>query len=107
MFKFVDREKKDHLVIIPGWAFDYRIFASLDLPYNYFFFCDESMAGFEGELRKLLAENNIEKIVLPQFYRFVIISEGITESLNINAIILVGSCLDSYPNILVTGFKKS
>ena len=64
MFKFVDRKKDDHLVLIPGWAFDYRIFAALDLPYNYFFFCDGSMTGFEGELKNILAKNNGQKISL-------------------------------------------
>ena len=64
MFKFADRKKKNHLVLIPGWAFDYRIFAALDLPYNYFFFCDESTVNFEDELKKILARDNIEKISL-------------------------------------------
>jgi len=64
MFKFADRRKKDHLVLVPGWAFDYRIFALLDLPYNYFFFCGKSMLEFEDELKRVLAKNNIGKISL-------------------------------------------
>ncbi len=62
MFKFVDRKEKGHLVLIAGWAFDYRIFGTLDLPYNYFFFAGTSIANFEDELKKLLAENNIDKV---------------------------------------------
>lgn len=34
-FRFLDRGFKDTLVLIPGWATDYRIFNSLDLDYNY------------------------------------------------------------------------
>jgi len=34
-FRFFNRGFKDTLVLIPGWATDYRIFNSLDLSYNY------------------------------------------------------------------------
>jgi pimeloyl-ACP methyl ester carboxylesterase len=34
-FKFTDRGFKDNLVLIPGWATDYRIFDRLELDYNY------------------------------------------------------------------------
>ncbi len=64
MFRFVDRKQNKHLVIAVGWAFDYRIFASLDLPYNYFFFTGPCIADFAKELAKLLTQNNIEKISL-------------------------------------------
>lgn len=64
MFRFVDRNEKKHLVLIPGWAFDYRIFATVDLPYNYLFFDDKSILNFDYELKKSLLENGIEKISL-------------------------------------------
>jgi len=64
MFKFIDRKEKRYIVLISGWAFDYRIFASLDLPYNYLFFCGESAINFEDELKKILEKNNIDKISL-------------------------------------------
>jgi pimeloyl-ACP methyl ester carboxylesterase len=64
MFKFVDRSQTDYLVLIPGWAFDYKIFATLDLPYNYFHFCDQYLANFEDKLKELLAHNNIKRISL-------------------------------------------
>lgn len=34
-FRFIQRGYKKSLVLIPGWATDYRIFSSLDLDYNY------------------------------------------------------------------------
>ncbi len=62
MFKFVDRQKDKDLAIIPGWAFDYRIFDALDLPYNYFFYNHESVANFEGAFKNLLEEKGIKKM---------------------------------------------
>jgi len=34
-FKFVDRGFKKNILLIPGWATDWRIFARLDVPFNY------------------------------------------------------------------------
>ncbi|MHC4220938.1 MAG: alpha/beta fold hydrolase [Planctomycetota bacterium] len=64
MFSYVDRKQKKDLIIIPGWAFDQRIFAQLDLPYNYFFFCNESIADFQDSIEKLMTEKQIQKISL-------------------------------------------
>lgn len=64
MFKFIDRKQKKHLVLIPGWAFDYQIFAGMDLPCNYIFFYGDCMEDFTDELIKFLDENNIDKISL-------------------------------------------
>lgn len=69
MFKYLDRKQKNHIVLIPGWAFDHRIFATLELPYNYFFFCGDSIEVFNDELLKLLNKNNIAKISLFGFSR--------------------------------------
>jgi pimeloyl-ACP methyl ester carboxylesterase len=62
MFKFADRNKKQYLVLVAGWAFDCRIFNGLDLPYNYCFFEGDSIASFEDQMKKLLQEKAIEKI---------------------------------------------
>lgn len=64
MFKSVDRSQKDWLVVIGGWAFDSRVFASLDLPYNYLLFENDSSGNFQTQLRETLAENSIEKVSL-------------------------------------------
>lgn len=64
IFKFVDRNQRSNLVLVPGWAFDRRIFDELTLPYNYF--CCRNCKGddFEAELKELLEQNAIEKISL-------------------------------------------
>ena len=64
MFKFIDREEEQYIVLVSGWAFDYRVFATLDLPYNYIFFCGDSAVGFEDELKKMLDKNGINKVSL-------------------------------------------
>jgi len=64
MFKFSDGKYKDHLVVIGGWAFDYRIFDRMELPYNYIFFCGESTVDFEAELKKTLDKHNVNEISL-------------------------------------------
>jgi pimeloyl-ACP methyl ester carboxylesterase len=62
MFKFAERNEKQYLVLVAGWAFDCRIFNGLDLPYNYCFFEGDSIVSFEGHLKKLMQEKNLEKI---------------------------------------------
>ena len=51
MFKFVDRQKERFLVIMGGWAFDYRIFTGLDLPFNYIF-SDDPQNGLKKHLKE-------------------------------------------------------
>jgi pimeloyl-ACP methyl ester carboxylesterase len=62
MFKFLERKEKNYLVLIPGWAFDYRIFYTLDLPYNYLFFSNKYVLDFENSLSAVLRKNNIERV---------------------------------------------
>ncbi len=62
MFEYVERDQKNCLVFIPGWAFDCRIFAGLDLPYNYLFYNGQSIADFEGQLQKIIIERNIQNL---------------------------------------------
>lgn len=64
MFKFVNRKEKKTLVLIPGWAFDYRIFNTLNLDYNYIFFVNNSVMDFEVGLKELLRKKNIKRISL-------------------------------------------
>ncbi|MBI5573041.1 MAG: alpha/beta fold hydrolase [Elusimicrobia bacterium] len=64
MFKFINRKEEKSIVLIPGWAFDFRIFATMDLKYNYFFYSskNKSITCFEDELKNLLNEYNLDKI---------------------------------------------
>jgi malonyl-CoA O-methyltransferase len=63
-FKYIDRARKDLLVLIPGWASDHRIFASLNLEFNYLIPLNFSPFTFEKELLKVLAQRKIKKISL-------------------------------------------
>ena len=63
-FKFVDRGWPSAIVLIPGWASDYRIFERLDLKYNYLIPVDFSLCTFEEKLLLALKEHCLEKISL-------------------------------------------
>lgn len=52
------------MVLIPGWATDYRIFNSLDLNYNYLVPVKFSPFNFAAELKTRLDEYAIEKVSL-------------------------------------------
>lgn len=63
-FKYVDKGYKNSIVLIPGWASDYRIFETLDLRFNYLIPVEFSPFTFGKNLLAFLKENNIEKISL-------------------------------------------
>src|SRR3989338_4261643 len=50
------------LLLIPGWATDYRIFASLELPYNYLVPIKFAFLDFEKRVLRALEENALDKI---------------------------------------------
>lgn len=61
-FKLKHRGAKDTILLIPGWATDYRIFDALDIDYNYLLPLEFSFFGFEEGLSKAMKENDIKKI---------------------------------------------
>lgn len=63
-FQYVNRGYKDLIVLIPGWASDYRIFGTLDLSFNYLMPINFSPFTFTEKLLQALKENNITKISL-------------------------------------------
>jgi len=64
LFKYLDRGYQKSLVLIPGWAADYRIFDSLDLDFNYLLPLIFSPFTFEKSLVRVLGEKKIGKISL-------------------------------------------
>jgi len=64
MFRFVDNRAAKHLVVVPGWAFDHRIFAGVDLPYNYHVFDGPSISSLADEARELVSELDVQKVSL-------------------------------------------
>lgn len=63
-FRYIDKGKKDILVLIPGWASDYRIFAPLNLDFNYLLPQEFSPYTFAQGLLEALKRYNIKKISL-------------------------------------------
>ena len=63
-FKLSDRGFKETIVLIPGWATDYRILAALDLNYNYLFPVHFQPTSFKNDLSKFLDGQGLRKISL-------------------------------------------
>lgn len=63
-FKLLDRGFSKTLILIPGWASDYRIFDGLDLEYNYLLPLELDPLNFEKDLTELLQGQPSGKISL-------------------------------------------
>lgn len=61
-FKLVERGFEKSLVLVPGWASDYRIFDSLDLEYNYLLPEEFDPFGFENSLKEFLMQRSLSKV---------------------------------------------
>lgn len=64
MFRYLDRGYQKSIVLIPGWAADYRIFDSLNLRFNYLLPLDFSPFSFEDNLLNTLEERRIDRVSL-------------------------------------------
>ena len=64
MFRFVDRHAGRHLVVVPGWAFDDRVFAGLDLPYDYHIFSGSAISALVDEIERLVSELGTDRLSL-------------------------------------------
>jgi pimeloyl-ACP methyl ester carboxylesterase len=62
--RYIDRGKRDTVVLIPGWATDYRIFDALDIEYNYLVPLDYSPDVFGDGFAQALKENGLKKVSL-------------------------------------------
>lgn len=63
-FKFFERGFKETLVLIPGWATDYRIFSRLELEYNYLIQVDFDPVDFKERLLEELDIRALDKVSL-------------------------------------------
>lgn len=61
-FKFIPKGAGKAILLIPGWATDWRVFDSLDLPFNYLIPTKLRPSGFEEDLLGALDDNRIGKI---------------------------------------------
>lgn len=63
-FEFLDRGFIDAIVLIPGWATDYRIFACLNLNYNYILPRQVNLFDFNDRLLEVLERKSLGKVFL-------------------------------------------
>ena len=56
MFKRIERQYNQDLVIIPGWGFDWRVFESMDLQFNYLFYTGKSGSECRDALSLLFSK---------------------------------------------------
>lgn len=66
-FKFLNFNFKDCLVLVPGWATDYRIFEGLKLNFNYIICSNLNFSSFEKDLSDFLDSLKIRKATLLGF----------------------------------------
>ena len=60
MFKLAGRNHGRSIVLLPGWATDYRIFDKLDLPYNYILPAPFNPNKFEAEFLEFAKQKDIK-----------------------------------------------
>jgi pimeloyl-ACP methyl ester carboxylesterase len=101
-FKFLDRGFKDTLVLIPGWATDYRIFNRLKLDYNYILTTKLSLSNFNQALLSQLDEFKINKVSVFGFSMGAFLAAGFAAGFpeKITELILVGVRNAYNPEIL-------
>lgn len=63
-FRIVKRGFKDTMVLVPGWAMDYRIFNTLDLNYNYLLPINLNPFDFKDRLSEFLKASSIDRVSL-------------------------------------------
>jgi len=63
-FRYINREHKRTIALIPGWASDHRIFNALRLDFNYLVPVTFSPSSFVNDLETALLDNKIKKLSL-------------------------------------------
>ena len=108
MFKLVDRNKDTYLVLLPGWAFDRRIFDKLDLPYNYLLADNNYITDFDSKLKEAIRSLGIGKVSIFGFSQgtFVASDFASRNSAIIEEMILIGT-RKSYDKEVLHSIKKN
>jgi pimeloyl-[acyl-carrier protein] methyl ester esterase len=93
MFEFINRRQKNHLVLLPGWGFDWRIFRTLDLPYNYLYTRNEYLTDFQNGLKAALERNRIDMVSILGFSQGAFIASDFagTNPAVVEEVILIGA----------------
>lgn len=61
-FKYINRHHKKDIVLLPGWATDYRIFDRLDIEYNYIVPVEFDPDSLSYDLVQYLQNNDFRKV---------------------------------------------
>jgi pimeloyl-ACP methyl ester carboxylesterase len=106
--EYIERNHKNTLVLIPGWAMDCSIFNNLDLPFNYILINNFNPSSFAIDLNNYLKRKNISKISLLGFSLggFLALDYAKEYSATCNTLYLFG-IRKAYPNTnikLITKF---
>ena len=91
-FKLVNRGFKNTLLLLPGWACDWRIFSRLDIEYNYIFALDNVTAR---DIALYLQQAGIERISVLGFSMGSFVSADFAAAYPgyIKDLFLVSSCI--------------
>ncbi len=63
-FKYINRHQKKDIVLLPGWATDYRVFDRLDLEYNYIVPVEFYPDTLSSDLVQYLQNNGFKRVSL-------------------------------------------
>lgn len=101
-FELRDRGFKDTLVLIPGWATDWRIFDGLELDYNYLLTTKLNTADFNQQLLVRLDQLKINKVSVLGFSLGGFLAAEFASSYpdKINELILLGVRKHYEPQLL-------
>lgn len=106
-FEFINRGFKDSIVLIPGWATDYRVFSSLSLNYNYIAIKELNPLDFSGRLLGALNRESIGRVSLFGWSlgAFLAVEFALNNSGRVDEVILLG-IRDKYEPAALEGIKQ-
>jgi len=89
---YLNRNKRNSIVLIPGWASDYRIFDALDLEFNYIIPKTFSTATFKQELQTELKQMDVSSVSVFGWSMgaFLAVDFALTHMDMVNELFLVG-----------------
>ena len=107
-FKILERGFKETLVLVPGWATDYRIFSLLDLNYNYIFPEKPDPLDFNDKLLSFLNKKSMGKVSLFGWSMggFLAVEFALKNSGRVDELILLGIRKSFDPKVLDEVRKK-
>ena len=107
-FKLFDRGFDDTMLLIPGWATDYRIFAPLDVEFNYLISIKLSPFDFRDKLLDSLSDNRSDVISIlgwsMGYFLALDFASEYPDRIN-NGIIFMVSARCRYEKALIEGIK--